>query len=886
MRLIDKLVCKNLKLNKKRTIVTIIGIILAVSLLSAVSTMAVCFQKSMITYQKEKSGDYHVSFSGVTNSDLTEFDENRSIDHYFTINNIGYALLKDCKNVYKPYCRIISTDSDGFAEAEFKLVEGRMPENEDEIVIPRHLKTNGRIEYKVGQDITLDVGQRVNKEDGSKLDESVSYEKENEDIVNKVTKSYKVVGIIERPVYGCEGYECPAYTFVTCSSERGNDMTLYASFTQKGLKNAEEIATAICGIDSELFEKINDTKQDATDEEYEEYNRQLRKAKYQCQMNSTLISYERIWPVNSSFVILYNIAFIVAAIIILTSVYCIKNSFDISISEKIRQYGMLSSIGATKKQIKKSVHTEAAIMGVIGIPIGLICGMFAAFVLIQVCNVVIGDVISIHFGFYPSIIAVVVATLLGIITVYFSAASSARKAGKVSPMEAIRNQREIAFNSKSIKTPKYINKIWGIGGVISYKNIKRNKKKYRTTVVSIVICTVTFIVVSYVMSMFLELFTMSYANDEYNVSFGMTIVDGTQFDVNQIKNLDNIDWCEIAQVNDMEAENPEYTDEYNSYLKQNEIADETTYIQIVALDDESFKKYAKNYGILNTDDEIILVNRCVKTWEEDGKVKTGELDTFKYKAGDEMELSRVDDSDAQFDDDGNVIENSLKNIKYNIKISKIADDRPTGYKGNKDVNLLVMNQKTAIAQKLVSGKRYEAYFISGDADKLQDELENMVSVSDNVSYSVYNRDKNERDERVLFQLLEIFAYGFITVIALIGITNIINTLNTSMELRSREFATLRSIGMTDSQFKRMVRLESFFTSAKSLTIGIIVGILISYMINWIECSHDTSVMFKLPLFSIILCIVVVMVLIYIIISVSMKRISSKNIIETIKNENL
>ena len=193
MRLIDKLVCKNLKLNKKRTVVTIIGIILAVSLLSAVSTMAVCFQKSMITYQKEKSGDYHVSFSGVTNSDLTEFDENRSIDHYFTINNIGYALLKDCKNVYKPYCRIISTDSDGFAEAEFKLVEGRMPENEDEIVIPRHLKTNGRIEYKVGQDITLDVGQRVNKEDGSKLDESVSYEKENEDIVNKVTKSYKVV---------------------------------------------------------------------------------------------------------------------------------------------------------------------------------------------------------------------------------------------------------------------------------------------------------------------------------------------------------------------------------------------------------------------------------------------------------------------------------------------------------------------------------------------------------------------------------------------------------------------------------------------------------------------------------------------------------------------
>lgn len=886
MRLIDKLVCKNLKLNKKRTVVTIIGIILAVSLLSAVSTMAVCFQKSIITYQKEKSGDYHISFGGVKESDLSEFDENRSIDHYFTIDNIGYAKLKDCKNEYKPYCRIVSTDSNGFEQARFKLIEGRMPENDDEIVIPRHLKTNGRIEYKVGQEITLDVGQRVFKEDGSKLDESASYEKENEDIVNKTTKKYKIVGIIERPIYGIEGYECPAYTFVTCSSEHGNDMTLYASLTKKGLKNAEKIATAICGIDSDLFEKVNDTALDVTDEEYDEYSKQLSEAKYQCELNSSLISYERIWPINSSFVILYNIALIVVVIIILTSVYCIKNSFEISISEKIRQYGMLSSIGATKKQIKKSVHTEAAIMGVIGIPIGLICGMFAAFVLMQVCNVVIGDVISIHFGFYPSIIAVVVATLLGIITVYFSAASSARKAGKVSPMEAIRNQKEIAFNSKSIKTPKYVNKIWGIGGVISYKNIKRNKKKYRTTVVSIVICTVTFIVVSYVMSMFLELFTMSYANDQYNVSLGMSIVDGTQFDVNQLKNLDNIDWCEISQVQDLEVENPEYTDGYNSYLEQNNMIGGTTRIQIAALDDESFKEYAKSYGISNPDDEIILVNRCVQEWEKDGQYKTSELDTFKYKAGDEIELSRVDDSDAQYDDDGNVVESSLKKIKYNIKISQIADDRPTGYKGNKGVNFLIMSKKNAIAQKLVFENYYEVYFASSDADKLQDDVESLLSSSGNVSYSVYNRDKNERDERALFLLLEIFAYGFITVIALIGITNIINTLNTSMELRSREFATLRSIGMTDSQFKRMVRLESFFTSAKSLTIGIIVGVLISYMINWIECSHDTSVMFKLPLFSIILCIVVVMILIYIIISVSMKRVSGKNIIETIKNENL
>ncbi|MGN0403405.1 MAG: FtsX-like permease family protein [Acetatifactor sp.] len=891
MNLMKKLVCKNLLLNKKRTIVTIIGIILSVALLSALSAMVASFQKSLVVYQKEKAGDYHVGYFGVTSEELAEFDSNRGLEGYFTVSEEGYAVLEESKNEYKPYCRIAVMDEKGFRGARLKLLEGRLPENENEVVIPRHLKTNGRVEYHVGDTLTLQLGNRVSTMTGKDISARVGYQgRDAEKITDTCEKTYTIVGIVERPNYGIESYECPGYTFVTYGKAADDDLAVYTRLNRQGLKNPNAIIAGILGVDYELFTKVSEGE--ATEEEFREYTRQMDAARYSVFQNGWLISYERVWPLDSSMLTIFVISVFVTLIIIFTSVYCIKNSFDISVTEKTRQYGMLSSIGATRRQIRRSVHSEAAIMGCIGIPIGIFSGLFAAYILIKVSNLLLAGSLNIQLVFYPSLWAVVIAVILGAVTIYFSAVGSAAKAGKVSPLEAIRNQNEIKLNAKSIRAPKYVGKLWGIGGIISYKNIKRNKRKYRTTVVSIVICTVTFLVISYFMSMAMSLVGASYTDENYNLYLGVRLSEDSEFDSAQIEELENIEKCSISRTNPMIMEDYELTDEYKEYLKAmwgQTVTPEDFEMSIIVLtlDEKSFSEYAGECGVMNAEGKVILVNSCILQWNEEDKSRSGEISTFRYKAGDIISFYDTDDSEAVWNEAGELIEESIKKVKYRTKIDAVTGIRPMGYKASNN-NFLVMSWETAEQMELRLPAYYDFHFVSKNVDKLQDDVEVLMQNREEeiVSYSLYNRDKNQREEKSLFLLLDIFAYGLIVVIALIGITNIINTLSTSMELRSREFATLRSVGMTDAQFHKMVLLESVFTGGKSLLTGVTIGMLLSYGINKLECSYDTIIPFRPPILAAIIAVAVVMIMIYAIIRASMMRINRKNVIETIKNENV
>lgn len=533
MNLMKKLTLKNLKLNRKRTIVTIVGIILATALLSALVTLVSSFQYSVIEYQKQKGGDFHVKFSNVKMSELSEFKNNRNIESTFETMGMGFAKLDGCKNEDKPYAYVMATDEAGFERGCFKLIEGRMAKNEDEIVIPRHLKTNGRIDIKVGDEITLDVGKRYDSNTESVISENCAYEHEAETLTDNVTKHYKVVGIMERPGYGMEDYSAAGYTFVTYSdelaaidngskSEADTTLTVYSRYTQKALRNKDAVTADIIGVDEKLFAKANNSSVEMTAEESDRFLKEMENAKYDIYINGFLISYECVFPIDGTFKALFTVAAVVALIIILTSVYCIKNSFNISITEKIRQYGMLASVGATRRQIKSSVKTEAAMLGVVGIPVGTMSGILASLILVKVVNVLSAGWLNFALSFHTSLPALILAVIMSIATIYFSATGSARRAAKVTPLEAIRNTKEIKIKSAKLKTPAIIGRIWGIGGVISYKNIKRNNKKYRTTVTSIVICSVTFIVISYFMSMAFSVVGMSYASVDYNIGINMS----------------------------------------------------------------------------------------------------------------------------------------------------------------------------------------------------------------------------------------------------------------------------------------------------------------------------------------------------------------------------
>ena len=948
MNLMKTLTLKNLKLNRKRTIVTIVGIILATALLSALVTLVSSFQYSMIEYQKQKDGDFHVKFSGVKMSELSEFKNNRNIESTFETMGMGFAKLDGCKNEDKPYAYVMATDEAGFEKGCFNLIEGRMAKNEDEIVIPRHLKTNGRIDIKVGDEITLDVGKRYDSNTEGVIWENSAYEHEAETLTDTVTKHYKVVGIMERPGYGMEDYSAAGYTFVTYSdelaaidngtkseaSEADTTLTVYSRYTQKALRNKDAVTADIIGVDEKLFEKANNSSVEMSAEESDRFLKEMENAKYDIYINGYLISYECVFPIDGSFKALFTVAAVVALIIILTSVYCIKNSFNISITEKIRQYGMLASVGATRRQIKSSVKTEAAMLGVVGIPVGTMSGILASLVLVKVVNVLSASWLNFALSFHTSLPALILAVILSIATIYFSATGSARRAAKVTPLEEIRNTKEIKIKSSKLKTPAIIGRIWGIGGVISYKNIKRNNKKYRTTVTSIVICSVTFIVISYFMSMTFRVVGMSYASADYNIGINMSCkkdIDIEKFS----KLLSGIEGAEDYLVGadyDFDVRKPKYTKEYGEYCRQvyDNSEDVSQMFLITVLDDKSYDKYASDAGIKNAAAGAILVNKGTFDVYNENSLKyvKKEMELYKYKAGDTIECgynvyddASSDDNAAESDtesstEDNNAVEGGTEsstedNSGYvdeetinngvrktlDVTIAGVTDKVPIGYKSYSYATLLFMNQKgfeslwadgksNELKQRYVS---YSAYVVAENADEYQDTFEKETEGNpeySQISFYVSNLDKQMRDEKSLFTLLGVFAYGLIVVIALIGITNIINTLSTGMELRSREFATLRSIGMTDKQFAGMVRLESVFISVKALVIGVPLGILISYLLCVIMNRMDGAIIYEPPYKAIILCIVVVIMLIYAIMKLSMTKLRHNNIIETIKNENL
>ena len=185
------------------------------------------------------------------------------------------------------------------------------------------------------------------------------------------------------------------------------------------------------------------------------------------------------------------------------------------------------------------------------------------------------------------------------------------------------------------------------------------------------------------------------------------------------------------------------------------------------------------------------------------------------------------------------------------------------------------------------------YYVSGlyiqsnapyELDKEIEQYMNLHEIKEDSLY-IANMEESVREENAIVLVISIFLYGFIAVITLIGITNIFNTITTNMNLRRKEFAMLKSIGMTKKEFNRMIRLESIFYGIKSLVIGIPIGILLSYgMFKMFETNMGMQ--YHLPVNAILIAIVFVAIVIGIIMKYSMSKINKQNVIETIRNDNI
>jgi len=208
IKILNKLSIKNLKLNRKRTISTIFGIVLSVALVCAVSTMFTSFKETLVQKTINDSGYYHLQLTNITEENLKELQNNKDIKDIHTTNLIGYAKLENGKNKDKPYLKLISMNKDGFEQLKFKLLQGRFPKNDTEIIISKHIIDNAKVDYKIGDKIKINIGERKSIDDEN-LYFFNPYQEEEERIVNTEEKEYTIVGIIQRPVYSFEKYSDP-----------------------------------------------------------------------------------------------------------------------------------------------------------------------------------------------------------------------------------------------------------------------------------------------------------------------------------------------------------------------------------------------------------------------------------------------------------------------------------------------------------------------------------------------------------------------------------------------------------------------------------------------------------------------------------------------------
>ena len=570
--------------------------------------------------------------------------------------------------------------------------------------------------------------------------------------------------------------------------------------------------------------------------------------------------------------VLYGIAGVIIVIIVVSSVFVIRNSFAISVAEKTKQYGMLASVGATKKQIRKTVLLEGTYIGAIAIPLGILCGIIAIVVLLWIVNYLIGDMMDgVIFIYNVPLLPILLSIVISAITIYLSCIIPAIRASRISPIEAIRGNEDIKIKAKKIKTSKFTKKIFGIGGVIASKNLKRNKKKYRTTVISLVVSIAIFISLSSFLDYGKRAVGLYYTDMKYNVD----VYNGDIELYNEIAQLNNIDDYSYSfttsAIIDIEKYGSEYGKEISNINRTyyEEAERETEYqdtIAVIMFSNDYFKKFIKELGLNENDYKNIAIL---------------EDDEFEYNEDGTSVLRNYYNIK-----EGETITINLNGEERQVTIAKRSDQRPMGFEGSYATGGWIFVSEDFMEDKDNEVITTGMYINSSDASQIERDINNIIA--DNDSYKnvhITNLAEFADQERRILLLVSIFLYGFITVITLIGVTNIFNTITTNMILRSKEFANLKSIGMTTKEFNKMIRLESLLYGLKSLLIGIPIGLLGSFCI-YQAFKNSVDFGYMIPWVSILISIIFVFIIVGATMKYSLSKINKQNIIETIRQDNI
>ena len=873
MNVLHKLTLQSLKQNRTRTIVTIIGIILSTAMLCAVTTFTTSFQRYLFDQEVYTSGSWHVGQKDATYSQYQELSQAPGVEQSVYLQHLGYAQAEGSLNEYKPYFYVLGLSPQGSDLLPIHLTQGRMPTSPDEIVLPQHFLDNTSQHYQVGDTLTLELGKRMS--DGFALDQSNPYSPEiAEALENTQARTFTVVGICQR--WRMENYSAPGYTVFTAA-----DPTLTGD--------------TVCDVYLSM-EKMSQA-----------YD--FRQAHHLEQDNGNVLMYAGVSQYGNFYAVIYRLAAIVLVLIIAASVVLIYNAFAISVAERTRQFGLLSSLGATKKQMRKMVRFEALVLSAIGVPLGVLSGILGIGITLRVLGGLFATLRSeftVPMGLHVSWMGVLIAVVLGVVTVLLSAWIPSRRATRVSAMEAIRQSQDIHATKKLVRPSLLTRKLFGLPGVLGVKYYKRSAKKYRTTVFSLFLSVVLFVSASSFSSSLAKSVGGAFGGDTYDLrlSFTPSQLDVTPQQLNQqLRDLSTVDNAAlVVEFSLVGAYRPE--DLSQDMRNLSTPVNETVYqpFTLSFVDDDTYRALCQERNLDPASisgiafDGITQFDYQQEKFVHLNQLGTGSLSltglTFDEKANQYCAgVVEGDDGTTQVRYDDVDTETStfypLDQVSspISLSVSSVQQTWPYFLSNGGDVTVLYpLSQLEAFSLDPSAGSYY-SYMLASDYQQAEEDIQTWLSAHNLGTRGLRNYAASQESNRNMITIINVFSYGFIALISLVAMTNVFNTISTNVILRSRDFAMLQSVGMTKREMRRMLGFECILYGTRALLFGIPVSIFISYLI-FDSVNQGYPLPFQIPWIPLGIACLSVFVVVFATMAYAARKVRKQQLVETLKNENL
>lgn len=887
MNILHRFTRKSLLANRSRTWVTIIGIILSMALFTAVIEGAYSGQQFLIRSVEEREGRWLVFDAELTQKQAEALRRTDGIADSAVWQEVGWGEIGS-SNEYKPYLLVESIDDGIESMLSVRLVSGRLPENENEILLPAHLASNGGVHYSEGDTLNIALGQRVD-ERGAALSAFTAIEDgKTESIRAAKEHRYTVVGIYERLSTEVEDFGCPGYTALTRGGGTGDCTVFYT------LKHPASVLKWCDAHPSEGFLRIH----------------------------SDLRRFNGVFGSESFNLLLYGFAGVLVFLIAFGSISLIYNSFSISVSERTRQLGILKSVGATKKQIRASVLYEALVLSAVGIPAGLIVGCAGIGTTLYCLRdaftgmLFTGSTTQMRLVLHP--LALLTSAVVCLVTTLISAAIPARRAIRVSPIDSIRQTADVKLKAKEVRTSRLTENLFGFEGTMASKNFKRNRRRYRSTVVSLFLSVVLFISASSFCAYLTDSVNEA-ADVEHSTDIQYYTVGDHKEDPDEVLKMLRVDGVTDALYYDMEGR--------DLYLPRDVVAAdlssgadvETWFGYLIFVQDDAFRALCEANDLdsahyFDPEHPMALIwNENRGQVEKSGHyqwINTPTLDVSKLPG--KIYIPEPKELDGYIFGDITTLEDGTSIAIYYPIDEKSGEpqwDQPKEFPASEVETRVPFEIGAAIEQTTfglgarqftlyypysmeaaVLGEEnlmYQTYFAfqAPEHAKVFDAMKTKLNDAGMDATRLHDSAADEESVRMLVKVVNVFSYGFIILISLIAVANVFNTISTNVSLRRREFAMLRSIGLGNKGFRRMMNYECIIYGVKGLVWGLPAAIGMTWVI-WRITNQAFESSFYVPWYSIAIAVGSVFLVVFVTMLYAMDKIKKDNPIDALKNENL